>query len=215
MVEIGLADVYDLGGEFFRWEVAVSVAGALLGIHPFDQPDVQRSKDLTNKILLDRAPGGGVPQHNGLPEALLTGMRPGEYLAILAYVKQTPEMDRSLRDLRAAISERWGVATTVGYGPRYLHSTGQLHKGGPATGRFLVLTAEDGLELPVPGEAYSFNMLAQAQALGDLQTLKEGGRPVAHVHLTGQEASLDRLPGAVRRLALGISALPSGSRAAL
>ena len=209
VVEIGLADGYDLGGEFFRWEIAVAAAGALLGIHPFDQPDVQQSKDLTNELLLDRAPSNGVPPPHDLPEALLSGVSPGEYLAVLAYVHQTPEMDSALSDLRAAVMARWHIATTVGYGPRYLHSAGQLHKGGPAKGRFLFLTAEEGLELPVPGEGYSFKMLAQAQAVGDLQTLRECGRPVAHVHLTGHDASPDKRPAAVRKLAASISGLPA------
>ena len=197
VIEIGLVDAYDLGAEFFRWEMAVAVAGAVLGIHPFDQPDVQLAKAMTNTILKQGTRNGAITKTPSL-ENILQDALPGDYFAVLAYVRETPEMDRALSHLRAAIMRGWHIATTAGYGPRYLHSTGQLHKGGPDSGRFLVITADQPRGLPVPGESFSFNTLSAAQALGDLQALAGRGRKVAHLHLSSED------PAAVLRLAADI-----------
>ena len=191
LVRLSLRDRYDLGGEFYRWELATAVAGSMLGIHPFDQPNVQQAKDITARVLEEykgsgRLPSGGVP---GSPEALLAGARPGDYLAVMAYMRQTPETDQALTALRRRVMERYRIATTVGYGPRFLHSTGQLHKGGPSSGLFLQLTASHGEDVPVPGESYTFGVLADAQALGDLRALKDKGRRVISVRLDRDDSS--------------------------
>ena len=191
VVRLDLGDRYDLGAEFYRWEFATAVAGALLGIQPFDQPNVQQAKDLTAEVLREHRATGKMPEATATvsPEALLSGAGAGDYLSIMAYVRQTPETDEALSDLRRRVTERYGIATTLGYGPRFLHSTGQLHKGGPGTGLFLQITTREHKDLPVPGEAYSFGVLAKAQALGDLRALQEKGRRVAGVRVGVGEAS--------------------------
>jgi hypothetical protein len=113
----------------------------------------------------------------------VAGAGPGRYLAIMAYIRQTPEVNAALDSLRLKVMERYGVATTFGYGPRFLHSTGQLHKGGPGSGMFLQLTADHQVDSPIPGEPYTFGVLADAQAVGDLEALQAAGRSVARVHL--------------------------------
>ena len=185
VMRIELRDRFDLGAEFFRWEFATAVAGSLLGIHAFDQPNVQGAKDLTGSLLQEYQKSGRLPQVEGsrTVKDLLSAAMPGSYLAIMAYVHQTPELDQSLTELRSRVMERFRVATTVGYGPRYLHSTGQLHKGGPDKGLFLQITAGHQADLPIPGQPYTFGVLADAQALGDLQALQELGRPVVRTHL--------------------------------
>lgn len=182
---INLRDAYDLGAEFFRWEMATAIAGAILGIHPFDQPNVQQAKDLTNEVLAEYQKTGSMPADvgEGSLEDLLSAAKPGSYLAIMAYVRQTHETDEALSDLRRMIMERRRVATTLGYGPRFLHSTGQLHKGGPPTGVFLQLVEQHEKAIPIPGESYDFGALADAQALGDLRALTSLGRPVARRRL--------------------------------
>ncbi len=176
---------YDLGAEFFRWEFATAVAGAILGIHPFNQPDVQRAKDTTERLLREYTAAGVLPKADtaGSLTDLLAGAGENRYLAIMAYLRQTPERDEALNELRRKVVERWHIATTLGYGPRYLHSTGQLHKGGPDTGLFLQITADHQKDLPIPGEAFTFGVVADAQALGDLQALQSLGRPVVRIHL--------------------------------
>ncbi len=181
---IHLQDRFDLAGEFYRWEFATAVAGALLSIHPFDQPDVQSAKDMTDAMLaqLERTSKLPTVEAAGSWEQLLARIPRGGYLAVLAYCGQTREIDASLSSLRRHIAEGYGVATTVGYGPRYLHSTGQLHKGGTPSGAYLLLTADDDKDVPIPGRSYSFGQLAHAQALGDLRALEAAGRPVMWVH---------------------------------
>ena len=196
VVRLELRDRYDLGAEFFRWEFATAVAGTILGIHPFDQPNVQEAKDLTARVLRKHQSSSKLPQVEATSSVgkLLAGAKPGDYLAIMAYIRQTPEVDRALTDLRRRVIARYGIATIVGYGPRFLHSTGQLHKGGPATGLFLQLTTDHEKDLPIPGKPYTFGMLADAQALGDLQALQALGRRVARVHLdSDHEAGIRRL----------------------
>ena len=178
VLRLELRDRHDLGAEFFRWEFATAVAEAILGIHPFDQPNVQQAKDLTGQVLQEYQASGRLPQVEVASSVtgLLSQARPGDYLAIMTYVRQTPETDRALADLRRRVMERNGIATTLGYGPRFLHSTGQLHKGGPNTGLFLQVTADREEDLPIPGEPYSFGVLANAQALGDRRALRSARR---------------------------------------
>jgi transaldolase/glucose-6-phosphate isomerase len=164
-----------LGAEFFRWEFATAVAGHILGIHPFNQPNVQEAKDATAQAL------AGVLEVAPTPPAreLLAGLREGDYLAILAYLPRLPETSDELRHVRIALRDRYRVATTAGFGPRYLHSTGQLHKGGPNSGVFLVVLEDDGGDTPIPGRDYTFARLLRAQALGDVASLQAHGRRVA------------------------------------
>ena len=196
LLRLVLRDQYDLGAEFFRWEFATAIAGAVIGIHPFDQPNVQAAKDMTDSVLRQFATSGNLPEMeaSGSLRSLLTEARPGDYLAIMAYLRQTPEVDNALAVLRRQVMGRYGIATTLGYGPRFLHSTGQLHKGGPASGLFLQLTADHGEDVSVPGEPYTFSVLADAQALGDLQALRASERRAVRVHLGSDNgAAIHRL----------------------
>jgi transaldolase/glucose-6-phosphate isomerase len=175
--------VYDgpeqIGGEFFRWEMATAVAGSILGINPFDQPNVQEAKDATNEIL-----AAGSVEDPGLDDlgALLKEVGPGDYVAILAYLDRTGETEGRLQEVRMTIRDRYTVATTIGFGPRFLHSTGQLHKGGANNGVFIQIVDRDHeLDAPIPGQDYSFGTLIDAQALGDLRSLRNRGRRVARV----------------------------------
>ena len=198
VVRLDLRDRYDLGAEFFRWELATVVAGAILGIHPFDQPNVQEAKGLTARVIQEYQTSGSmlVTEATGSLAELLSRAQPGDYLAIMSYVRQTPETDMALSDLRRRVMKRYRIATTLGYGPRFLHSTGQLHKGGPDTGLFLQLTVSHEEDLPVPGEPYTFGALADAQALGDLRALQAKGRRVAKAHLgPDNEAGIRKLAG--------------------
>ena len=185
VARLDLRDKYDLGAEFYRWEFATAVAGAILGIHPFDQPNVQRAKDMTETVLGQYEASGRLPDAEATSslQELLSQPGPGDYLAIMAYLRQTPEVDRALELLRRRVQERYGIATTLGYGPRFLHSTGQLHKGGPRSGLFLQLDEAHDEDVPIPGKPYTFSVLANAQALGDLNALQAAGRRVAKVHL--------------------------------
>jgi len=196
-----MKDKYDLGAEFFRWEFATAVAGAILGIHPFDQPNVQQAKDATERVLQEYTMSGRLPQVETADSLadLLAGVEKGKYLAIMAYLRQTPEVDKILGDFRRKVVERHHIATTLGYGPRFLHSTGQLHKGGPDTGLFLQITAGHEKEMPIPSKPYTFGVVADAQALGDLQALQSLGRRVIRVHFSrGDLAAISTL---VRQLA--------------
>ena len=196
VVRKDLKDQYDLGAEFYGWEFATAVAGAILGIHPFDQPNVQGAKDMTERILAQYQASGKLPDE-GAPMSfrqLLSKVRPGDYLAIMSYLRQTVHVDRGLESLRRKVVERHSIATTQGYGPRFLHSTKQLHKGGPASGVFLQLTADYTDDVIIPGEAYSFGVLADAQALGDLEALRGAGQRAARVHLGSTvESGISRL----------------------
>jgi hypothetical protein len=205
VIQIDLDGVLDMGAEFMRWEVATATAGALLGIHPFNQPNVQESKDNTNGLLRLVEERGSLPalelslqegrlalygtgEAASVVEALrafLQGARPGDYVAITAYLAERREVERSLGRIRTRLRDELGVATTLGYGPRYLHSTGQLHKGGPDTGLFLQLTAEGTEAASIPGRSYGFETLMGAQAQGDFEALRERGRRVIRVDLQG------------------------------
>ncbi|MBN1855361.1 MAG: bifunctional transaldolase/phosoglucose isomerase [Dehalococcoidia bacterium] len=190
VISITMKDEYALGAEFFRWEFATAIAGHMLGINPFDQPDVQASKAATNKLLSEFDPGGTLPQPGELerPERLLAELRTGSFLAIMAYIEQSPETDEALAAFRRLIGERYRVATTLGYGPRFLHSTGQLHKGGPNTGHFLQVISAHEKDIAIPGMDYSFGTVADAQALGDLQALQSLGRRVARIRIEHDDA---------------------------
>jgi len=179
----GAADPLDLGREFLRWEYATVEACRLLDVNPFDQPDVEAAKVLARAELArpagDRA---GAPE-TLTPRALAASARPGDYVALLAYLPPTPDHDARLAALRARWRQATGCVVTAGYGPRYLHSTGQLHKGGPNTGLFLVITAEPDGDIPIPELHTTFATLERAQAIGDIRALLARDRRVAHVHL--------------------------------
>jgi transaldolase / glucose-6-phosphate isomerase len=176
--EVRLDASHDLGAEFFRWEFATAVAGSILGINPFDQPDVQEAKDRTSAILEQ---GGEVElEPEGSVDELLAGAREGEYVAVQAFID--PDSEGRLEPLLARARET-GRVVTVGLGPRYLHSTGQLHKGGPNTGLFIQVIDDFGEELSIPGRPLGFRQLIRAQAAGDYAALKERGRRVVRVRL--------------------------------
>ena len=187
VVRLAMADRNDLGGELFRWSFATLVAGHLLRVNPLDQPNVQRAKNLTLQELATYERDGELPtiDVSGSMGPLLEQARPGDYLALLAYLPQSAQVDALLHCIRSLVLGRYHIATTAGYGPRYLHSTGQLHKGGPNTGLFLQLVAETGKELPIPGSPYSFDVLAKAQAQGDVRALQGHQRRIARLQLTG------------------------------
>jgi transaldolase/glucose-6-phosphate isomerase len=204
VIRIELDDPIDLAGEMVRWEVATAIAGVVLGVNPFDQPNVEEAKALTREALANVGARGSVDGYAALTirvaertvDALATALRPtlrslqsGGYAAIQAFVAPSPEMDAAIAGLRVALAAT-GCATTAGYGPRFLHSTGQLHKGGPATGIFLQLTADHPDDRQIPGWPYSFGQLIDAQARGDREALRAHDRPVLHVHL-GTDVATD------------------------
>jgi hypothetical protein len=200
-----LNSLYDLGAEFFAWEFATACAGSRLGINPFDQPNVQEAKDATKELLAEFTKNGRLPDTNpemSLDDAVksqLASIKPGDYIAFLNYIEETSETDRKLQDIRNHLRNTTHCATTIGYGPRFLHSTGQLHKGGPNSGVFFQLGAKDKADFPVPGEAYSFGILKEAQALGDFRALKARGRRVVRIDLGGAISSgLERLEHAIK-----------------
>ncbi len=176
----------DLGAEFFRWEFATAVTGTILEINPFDQPNVEAAKRATSEIL---ASGRGRLPEIDRPQELLSTLREGDYVAIQAYVDPTPKTEELLQRLRLAIRGRYKVATTVGMGPRFLHSTGQLHKGGPDTGVFVqVVDRSRDTDIPIPGASYTFGELIDSQALGDLLALRRAGRRVSRLSLDQVES---------------------------
>ncbi len=217
--EIILDGPLDIGAEFVRWEVATATAGIVLGIDPFDQPNVQESKDATKALLEAYRTDGALPQPAPLVSepgiaafadpavfgvapvtvdgavhellALLEGGR--DYFAILAYLPSDRDVEERLQRIRARVRDTTGAATTLGFGPRFLHSTGQLHKGGPDSGIFLQLTAEPSKDLPIPGWTESFGTLIAAQALGDLTSLQRRGRRALRLHLADVDAGLSWL----------------------
>ncbi len=218
VVHLNMADLYAIGGEFFRWEFAIAVAGAFLKIDPFDQPNVQESKDNTKRVLEGFQERGsfaaGEPAWRGDGIAVSWGQRtegakslrenlaaffklakPNDYLAIMAYMHQTPETDTAFEKMRAAARNKLKIATTLGYGPRFLHSTGQLHKGGPNNILALQVTVDAPVDLRVPGENYTFGVLERAQAIGDWQSLITHGRRALQVHLTNT-SRIDELEAA-------------------
>ncbi len=229
VIRIGLADAYDVGAEFVRWEIATAVAGVALEIDPFDQPNVQESKDATKALLEAYRSGGALPETmpivsepgmsvsadaavlddtpvsiDGAVEQLFGLARPGlDYVAILAYLPMDAEVVYRLQAIRERIGEATGAATTLGFGPRFLHSTGQLHKGGPDTGVFLQITADPSRDLPIPGWTESFGTLIAAQALGDLTSLQKRGRRALRLHLADAVAGLARLEAIAESIPIG------------
>ena len=203
VVTLDLHDLYDLAAEAFRWELAIAVAGAVLEVNPFDQPDVQAAKDMTNSVLAEFESSGRLPEAPGTTPApdLLSMVRPGDYVAIMAYAQKSQELDAALDELRHTLVTRFGVATTMGYGPRFLHSTGQLHKGGPPSGLYLQVVEETGADVEIPGRSYSFGVLAAAQALGDLRALEAAGRRASR--LDSSEGCAAAVTGLADSLAAG------------
>lgn len=193
-----LQDLSHLGAEFYRWEVATAAAGRVLGINPFDEPDVNDSKAST-RALLER------PRHAASPPPdppvalarMLAGARAGDYLAILAYLPPSPGNRERLGQWSVRLSRHTGLPCCVGFGPRYLHSSGQLHKGGPDQGLFIVLTLDSDFDMPIPGLAYGFKGLIEAQARGDLAVLRARGRRVVHLAVGGDGTGLEDLVAGV------------------
>ncbi len=215
VVKIELAEPSALGAEFVRWEIATAVAGALLRINPFDEPNVQQAKDATRALLDVFKSSGQLPVpppdrtlpdeialtastaarqelHGQGPDAVLTLLRQGDYFSLLAYLGPDRELADDLQAFRRAVRDRAKVATMFGYGPRYLHSTGQLHKGGPNTGVFVLVTATPRADVAVPGESFSFGTLEAAQAAGDFQSLDATGRRALHIYLPAPDRGLLR-----------------------
>jgi len=216
-----LASVYRLGAEFFEWEFATACAGWRLGINPFDQPNVQEAKDATKELLESFVRRGRFEERTKIagdevitiygeddaPEAAsvaevfraqLGTIKPGDYIAFLNFIEETPEIAAAFQNLRTQLRDATKCAVTVGYGPRFLHSTGQLHKGGPDTGVFFQIIAPDATDFPIPGEDYTFSILKQAQALGDFRALLKRGRRVIGIEITNMLDGLGRLAADLR-----------------
>jgi hypothetical protein len=176
--DVELDDPIEIGAEFFRWEFAVAVAGSILQINPFDQPNVQAAKDKTKEVL-ESGDDPRLPEEGSLDE-LLAGAEPPSYVAIQAFID--PVRERELEPLLARARET-GCVVTHGLGPRYLHSTGQLHKGGPPTGLFVQVADDTGDEIPIPGQDFGFGRLIRAQAEGDFRSLRDLGRKIVRVRI--------------------------------
>ncbi|CAE6742359.1 bifunctional transaldolase/phosoglucose isomerase [Nitrospira defluvii] len=232
IVRITVSELYDLGQEFFRWEFATAVAGAIMGLNPFDQPDVEASKLATKELTAEYERTGALPEESPIFEeggiklfadpgyahmlqaaagptlslgrylaAHLNLLATGEYFALLAYLEMDPSHEAELQAMRLRVRDAKRVATCVGFGPRFLHSTGQAYKGGPNTGLFLQITCEDAVDLRVPGQSYTFGVVKAAQARGDFQVLTERDRRLLRVHLgTDVHAGLARLRSVVEQV---------------
>ncbi|MBI3812532.1 MAG: hypothetical protein HY283_10075 [Nitrospirae bacterium] len=210
IVRILLSEPVDLAGEFFRWELATATACAILGVNPFDEPNVTESKENTGRLIEEFQTTGRVPSRptvleqkgvrlyseqmrplNGsLQEALrlfLERAKPSDYVAMMVYLQRSDSNEALLQAFRARIRDRYRLTVTLGYGPRFLHSTGQLHKGGPKTGFFVQITSEDSADLPIPGQPYGFSVLKQAQAFGDYLSLSRRERPLLCIDLGPDE----------------------------
>ena len=230
VVEIELADTYDLGQEFFRWEIATAVAGSILKINPFNQPDVEASKIVTRQLTEAYEKSGKLPEETplfddgaiklftdernatnlnklagndrslvGFLRAHLSQFNLGDYMALLAYIEMNSAHEDALQAMRLAVRDRKHVATCLGFGPRFLHSTGQAYKGGPNTGVFLQITCDDANDLAVPGQKYTFGIVKAAQARGDFQVLADRKRRALRVHLPADvDGGLESLDRAVR-----------------
>ena len=231
VVRIAMANTYELGAEFFRWEIATAVAGSIIGINAFNQPDVEASKIVTKSLTSEYEKNGSLPaekpvvEDNGIKlftdainatelakaaagdnslagylKAHLARIKAGDYFAVLGYIQMNAEHEQSLQAMRHAVRDRKGVATCLGFGPRFLHSTGQAYKGGPNSGVFLQITCDDSVELPVPGQKYTFGIVKAAQARGDFQVLADRGRRALRVHLgSNLKAGLAALLTAVQK----------------
>ena len=219
VVRIYVGEVYNLGQEFFRWEIATAVAGSIIGLNPFDQPDVEASKVATKKLTEEYERSGSLPAEapffesegiklfaderntkdlnasvkdrslRGYVKAHLDRLQPGDYFALLAYLEMNDANEAVLQSARHEVRDRRRVATCLGFGPRFLHSTGQAYKGGPNTGVLLQVTCDDAIDLPVPGQKYTFGIVKAAQARGDFEVLAERGRRALRVHLGADVAA--------------------------
>ena len=231
VVSITLSSTYDLGAEFFRWEIATAVAGSIIGINAFNQPDVEASKVATRSLTSEYEKTGSLPAEKpvveeagiklftddinaaelakaakgdaslaGYLKAHLARIKAGDYFALLGYLQMNAEHEQSLQVVRHAVRDKRHVATCLGFGPRFLHSTGQAYKGGPNSGVFLQVTCDDPVALPVPGQKYTFGVVKAAQARGDFQVLAERGRRALRVHLgSNVKAGLATLQAAVEK----------------
>ena len=231
VVRIQVANNYELGQEFFRWEIATAVAGSIIGINAFNQPDVEASKIETRKLTDEYEKSGSLPQETPFYEekgfrlysddknaaalkqaagkdttltsylrAHMNRLKAGDYFAVLGYIERNEQNRTELQSIREAVRDKKRVATCLGFGPRFLHSTGQAYKGGPNSGVFLQITCDDAADLPVPGKKYTFGIVKAAQARGDFNVLTERGRRALRVHLTGDlTAGLTTLQQAVQR----------------
>ena len=228
VIEITINDIYDLGAEFFRWEFATAVAGSIMGINPFDQPDVESAKIEARKLTDEYEREGEFPDESpffekdgvklfsseeyasslgamvddrGLSEYLsahFANIEAQDYFALIAYVEMNADTEKRLQAIRSRVLEKYLPATCLGFGPRFLHSTGQAYKGGPNSGVFLQITSDDQVDLPVPGQKYTFGILKTAQARGDFQVLLDRGRRALRIHFTGDVVEgLDTLAGLV------------------
>ncbi|MGB0107868.1 MAG: transaldolase, partial [Terriglobales bacterium] len=232
VVRIEVSDIYSLGQEFFRWEIATAVAGSILGINAFNQPDVEASKIVTKQLTSEYESKGSLPPEKPLLEeagfklftddknardlsqavgsdrslknylrAHLARLGAGDYFALLGYVEMNAAHEALLQDLRMTVRDRKRVATCLGFGPRFLHSTGQAYKGGPNSGVFLQITSDDAQDLPVPGQKYTFGVVKAAQARGDFQVLADRKRRALRVHLGSDvKAGLTKLTELVKQI---------------
>ena len=219
VIIIRLENRYDVGQEILRWEIATAAAGFVLRINPFNQPNVQESKDNTKRLLDTFRTDGSLPKPDigdhrqavsvtitdeelhGKLEKLMTTVRSGDYIAIQAYMAEAPDTNRILQDIRTYLRDHLQVATTIGYGPRYLHSTGQYHKGGPNTGIYLQLKRETKNDVSLPDEDYSYSILIKAQAQGDFEALARRDRRIVSIDLGAEsENGLKRLKEAILKL---------------
>jgi transaldolase/glucose-6-phosphate isomerase len=226
VVRIEVADAYHIGQEFFRWETATTVAGAIVGINPFDQPDVEASKAGTRELTSAYEKSGSLPPEKpffevdgislyadkqnvealgrsstlaGYLSAHLKRLKPGDYCALLAYIERNAQHSDTLQDIRLQIRDHYRVATCLGFGPRFLHSTGQAYKGGPNSGVFLQITCDDAADVSIPGRKYSFGVVKAAQARGDFDVLAQRGRRALRVHIGSHVAGgLTALENAIR-----------------
>jgi transaldolase/glucose-6-phosphate isomerase len=227
IVRIDWPDRHALGGEFYRWEFATAIMGAVLGVNPFDQPDVEESKVVTRRLAGEYERTGKLPEdpaavrEPGMSlhvdartqkllgthppsvvaylEAFLSLLRPGDYFALLAFIEMNSEHRAALEAIRGMVRDRKKAATSVGFGPRFLHSTGQAYKGGPNTGVFLQITCDDTEDVPVPGQRYSFGTIRLAQARGDFEVLSSRGRRLMRIHFKDIKSGLQTLQALVKQ----------------
>ncbi|MBZ5607023.1 MAG: bifunctional transaldolase/phosoglucose isomerase [Acidobacteriia bacterium] len=230
VVRIALADIYNLGQEMFRWEIATAVAGSVIGINAFNQPDVEASKIATRKLTTEYEKTGSLPAESpilseggiqlftdeknaaalasaaggdkslaGFLRAHLGRLKAGDYFALLGYIQMNEPHEQALQKMRTAVRDKKRVATCLGFGPRFLHSTGQAYKGGPNSGVFLQVTCDDASDLPVPGQKYTFGVVKAAQARGDFQVLADRNRRALRVHLQDVEKGLAALESAIAK----------------
>jgi transaldolase / glucose-6-phosphate isomerase len=232
VVRMAMSDIYELGAEFFRWEIATAVAGSIIGINAFNQPDVEASKVATRNLTSEYEKTGSLPAEKpiledagvklftddknaaelakavgsdrslrGYLKAHLSRIKTGDYFALLGYIQMNAEHKLALQAVRMAVRNKKHVATCLGFGPRFLHSTGQAYKGGPNTGVFLQITCDDSVVLPVPGQKYTFGIVKALQARGDFQVLSERGRRALRVHLgSNLKAGLATLQAAIEKV---------------